>query len=407
MTSQLKSNRDSVFWTLCIMGLFAILSSTMSKNPVLKPFATSLETPEGFWMGFVASASTIPGILISLPAASLSDIFGRRKVLLASGVVFASAPFLYLLITVWWQLTLVRFYHGFATAVFVPVAEASIAERFPARRGERISLFSSATDVGRAIAPFLGGYILFLTGYGYHALYLVVAIAGVTAFVTALLFLAERKPSVIQSERSKETVPRMLHGWSSVARNRGVQVVSLIQASQFYTFGAVEYFLVGYLKDIVQLDSLSFGTIMGSQIVAVILTKPYMGRISDKVGRRIPIVVGSIVGGLPLLAIPFVTQFPVLLFLSIAYGLGFAMVTSSTPALVSELAPVSLAGTAIGFLSTIMDVGQFLGPIITGIVVATTLTYVGSFSALTIVLLASCLIFVMSGTAKTHLKNHR
>ena len=386
------------------MGSFAILSSTMSKNPVLKPFATNLKTPEGFWMGFVASASTIPGILISLPAVSLSDIFGRRKVLLASSVVFASAPFLYLLINSWWQLILVRFYHGFATAVFVPVAEASVAEQFPAKRGERISLFSSATAVGRAIAPFLGGYILFLTDLGYHTLYLVVGIAGVTALITALLFLAERKSSAIQSRGSKGTVLRMLHGWRSVARNRGVQAVSFIQASQYYTYGAVEFFLVGYLIDIVQLDSLSFGTIMGSQIVAVILAKPYMGRISDKIGRRIPIVAGSLVSSLPLLAIPFVTQFPVLLPLSITYGLGFAMVTSSTPALVSELVPASFVGTAMGFLSTIMDVGQTLGPIITGMLLATNMAYIGSFSALAAVLLISCLTFVASRIAKAQSK---
>ncbi len=199
----------------------------------------------------------------------------------------------------------------------------------------------------------------------------------------------------------------MLHGWSSVARNRGVQIVSFVQASQFYTFGAVEYFLVGYLKDVAQLDPLSFGTIMGSQIVAVILAKPCMGRVSDKVGRRIPIVAGSIVSGLSLLAIPFVTQFSVLLFLSTMYGLGFAMVTSSTPALVSELVPASLVGTAMGFLSTTMDVGQTLGPIVTELLLATNMAYVGSFSALTAVLLFSCLIFVAPRIAKNTLKNAR
>ncbi|MCK4669165.1 MFS transporter, partial [Candidatus Bathyarchaeota archaeon] len=158
MASQTKNSRDSIFLTLCIMGIFAILSSTMSKNPVLNPFATSLGTPE-VWSGFVGSVSTIPGILISLPAASLSDMYGRKKFLLMAGFVFASAPFLYLLITVWWQLILVRFYHGFATAIFVPVVQASIVELFPTKRGERISLFSSATYVGRGIAPFLGACV--------------------------------------------------------------------------------------------------------------------------------------------------------------------------------------------------------------------------------------------------------
>ena len=400
MFSGLKEARGSVFFMLCMMGIFAILSSTLSKNPVLKPFATSLETPEGFWMGFVASASTIPGILFSLPAASLSDIFGRRKVLLASAFVFASAPFLYLLVTVWWQLILVRFYHGFATAIFVPVTEASIAEAFPTKRGERISLFSSVTSVGRGIAPFLGGYILFVTGYGYHMLYLAVGIMGVTAFVTATLFLAEKKRSPADSINSVKTAKSMLHGWRIISGNSGILMACLIQASQYYTFGAVEFFLVGYLGDVVQLDAFQIGIIMGCQIVAVIIFKPFMGRVSDRIGRTTPIIVGSIASGLPLLAFPFITRFSDLLLLSVIYGLGFAMVTSSTPALVSELAPVNLTGAAMGFLGMTMDIGQTIGPLITGMILATNLGYQGSFPALTAVLLFSVVIFALPKIAK-------
>ena len=386
-----KDARTSILLTLCIAGIFAILSSTMAKNPVLKPFAAKLETPEGFWTGFVASASTIPGILVSLPAASLSDFFGRKKVLLASAVVFASAPFLYLLISVWWQLVLVRFYHGFATAIFVPVTEASVAELFPAKRGERISLFSSATNLGRAAAPFLGGYILFATDYSYNTLYLAVGIAGVTAFMTTLFLVTDMKNPDFQPSSSEKTVGKMLFGWRTVAGNPSILAVSFIQASQYYAFGAVEYFLVGYLKDLVHLDAFQIGIIMGSQIIAVILAKPFMGWVSDKTGRRTPIIVGSTVSGLPLLIIPFSTQSLTLLLLSITYGLGFAMVTSSTPALISELSPSNLTGTAMGFLGMTMDVGQTVGPLITGMLIATNLGYQGSFPAITAVLLLSAL----------------
>jgi MFS family permease len=372
----------------------------MSKNPVLKPFATSLGTPEGFWVGLVAAASTIPGILISLPAASLSDVLGRRKVLLTSTIVFASAPFLYLLISEWWQLILVRFYHGFATAIFVPVTGASIVELFPAKRGERMSLFSSATAIGRGTAPLLGGYILFATSYGYSTLYLAVGTAGVAAFMTTLIFLAENKRSMAQPRNSEKTAKRILHGWRIVAGNPSILVTCLTQASQYYTFGAIEFFLVGYLKDAVRLDALQIGVIMGSQIIAVILARPFMGRISDKIGRRIPIIVGSLIGGLPLLAVPFSTEFPILLILSTTYGFGFAIVTSSIPALISELAPVNLTGTAMGFLGMIMDVGQTIGPIITGMTLATNIGYQGSFPALAAILLFSAVIFALSRVGK-------
>ena len=395
MTSQAKSARNAVFWTLCIMGFFAILSSTMSKSPVLKPFSLSLGTPTD-WSGFVAAASTIPGILISLPAASLSDIFGRKKFLLIAGFVFASAPFLYLLITVWWQLILVRFYHGFATAIFVPVAEASVAELFPSKRGERISLFSSATYVGRVIAPTLGGYILFATTDNFHTLYLAVAVAGVTALIMALPFLMERKqPKITQQVDTKETVKRVFRGWRTVAWSHGVLVVSFVQACQYYAYGALEFFLAGYLPEVAHLDKFLTGIIVTSIIGVAIFARPYMGRVSDKIGRRIPIVLGCIVSGLPLLAIPFVADFWIILLLVMVYGFGFATVTASTPALISDLTPKELVGTSMGFLDTIMDVGQTLGPIISGFILATNLQYYGVFPSLTLVLLIACTVYLV------------
>jgi MFS family permease len=396
---QIKVSEKSLFLTLCIIGLFAILSSTMSKNPVLKPFATSLGAPADF-VGLVASASTIPGMLVSLPAASLSDVFGRRRVLLFSAFVFASAPFLYLFVTSWWQLIPVRFYHGFATAIFVPVAEATIAERFPKKRGERISIFSSATAVGRAIAPFLGGYILFLTNYGYSTLYLAVGIAGVTAFIIALFFLAGRKSPETQSVDSKTATATVFRGWLRVAKKREVQVVGFVQASQYYVFGAAEFFLVGYLAEIVKLDAFSIGVVMGSQVIALIVARPLMGRVSDRIGRRIPIISGSIISSLALVAFPFSSYFPALLLLSMGYGMGFAFVISSTSPLVSEVAPSDLVGTSLGYLSTMMDVGQTLGPIISGIILAITVQYSAMFYSLVFLLVFSTLVFTLSKRGK-------
>lgn len=376
----------------------AILSSTMSKNPVLNPFARALHTPDSL-MGFIASASTIPGILVSLPTASLSDVYGRRKVLLASGVVFASAPFLYLFATAWWHLALVRFYHGFATAIFVPVANAFVAELFPAKKGERISLFSSVTTVGRNLAPLLGGYILLVTNYGFHELYLAVGFSGLVSLITAFLFLKD-KPEGDDGDGAIRSGAGsgILQGLSLVARDRGIAAVSLVEAAQYYVYGATEFFLVGYLREIVHLDPFYLGIISWIQLATVPLIKPLMGRLSDKIGRRVPIVIGSIVSAGALIAIPFTTDFSFLLLISLSYGLGFSLVTSSTPALVGDLTQRKFLGTSMGFLGTIMDVGQTLGPIMTGFILATSLGYLGAFLSLMIVLLASCSVFLAART---------
>ena len=402
MKTSLGNGGNKIFLIFCALGMFAILSSTMSKNPVLNLFASSLGTPDS-WTGFVAAASTIPGILVSLPAGSLSDILGRRKLLLISSFVFASAPFLYLLIGSWWQLILVRFFHGFATAIFVPVANATIAELFPLKRGERISTFSSATIIGRSIAPFMGGYILVVTNNNFDTLYLAVGVAGLTALIIAVPFLFKKGASS-DNKYSKGTTSLMLQGWKAIARNRGVQLVSFIEGSQYYVYGAVEYFLVGYLKDVVGMDSFSIGIINGGYLLIVLIFKPIIGRFSDRVGRRIPIIFGSVIGGIPLMAIPYLKNSALILLLAVVYGFGFSMVTSTTPALGSELVTKTQIGTSMGFISTIMDLGQTLGPIICGFIISAGLGYSGLFLSLTILLLFSSVIFALSGIARSKRK---
>jgi MFS family permease len=204
----------------------------------------------------------------------------------------------------------------------------------------------------------------------------------------------------IIEQTAKDTIKNLFRGWGVVARNHGVLMVSFVQACQYYAYGAVEFFLAGYLPEVVHLNEFLTGIIITSIIGVAIFARPYMGRVSDKYGRRVPIAVGCIVSALPLLAIPFVADFWILLLLVVIYGFGLATVTASTSALTSELVPKELIGTSMGFLDMLMDVGQTLGPIISGFILATNLQYRGVFPSLAIVLLLSCIIFVLSGAAK-------
>jgi len=125
-----------------------------------------------------------------------------------------------------------------------------------------------------------------------------------------------------------------------------------------------------------------------------------MGALSDRIGRKPLIVFGSVVGAAALVLFPLTTHFYLILALSVVYGLGFSMVTSSTPPLVSELTSKELVGTGMGFLSTIMDVGQTLGPIVTGLILGFGFGYVGSFVGIAAILLAACFVFLVIGIWK-------
>lgn len=364
--ASIAGSRVSPFLLLCGTGLFAIFSSTMSKNPALPLFAKDLGARE--WdIGFIAAASTVVGVAISLPAGALSDLYGRRRVILAATFVFASAPFLYLLVSSPWQLAAVRVYHGFATAIFGPVALALVADLFRSGRGESMGWYSSATLIGRAAAPFVGGLVLSLAAYRW--VYALCGVAGLLA-----LWGASRLP-VDNRTRAGATLAEswgaLRSGLRDVVRSRPILVVSTMEALQYFSFGAMETFLPLYAIFFVRpaLSTVEVGAIFLAQVLTTALSKPLMGRTSDQIGRRPMIALGLAISGAAMAAIVTTGSFLVLLVVGVVYGLGLSIVTSSTSAYVSELAKAGSYGSALGVLSTIMDVGHSTGPMVTGILV--------------------------------------
>jgi len=378
----MKSAQPSFFILIALIGGLAIFSSTLSKTPVLPLFAHALNASPAE-IGWIVMASTLPGVLISYPAGALSDHLGKRRLLLASLIVFATAPFLYLLIETPWQLMAVRFYHGFATAIFGTVASAAIAERYTADRAARLSTYSSVTIVGRSIAPFLGGTLISLASFG--AVYIACAIAGVLALGAGLLLQDDTPAPMVKRERP--------HFWASLAtvlRDRGIMLVSLIEAAQYLVFGAIEAFIALYAASL-GIPAWQIGVILGVQLVSIVFTKPLMGRVSDRVGRRQVIIPGLLVGAASVVLLPYAPSFIGLSVLSLAFGLGFATVTSSTAALVADFTQNGRYGSSIGVLRTVMDVGQSIGPVLTGWMVGFA-GYGSAFTLLAAILVCAALL---------------
>jgi MFS family permease len=378
----MKPAPPAFFVLIALIGGLAIFSSTLSKTPVLPLFAASLNaTPAE--IGWIVVASTLPGILISYPAGALSDHLGKRRVLLASLVVFASAPFLYLLIETAWQLMAVRFYHGFATAIFGTVASAAIAARYSGDRAARLSTYSSVTLVGRSIAPFLGGSLISLASF--DAVYIACAISGVLALGAGLLLRDHEPPPA-----TKLALPHFWASLATVLRDRGIMLVSLIEAAQYLVFGAIEAFLALFAASL-GIPAWQIGVILGVQLVGIVFVKPLMGRVSDRVGRKQVIIPGLLVGAASVVLLPFAPSFIGLSVLSLVFGIGFATVTSSTAALVADLTRNGRYGSSMGVLRMVMDVGQSIGPVLTGFMVGVA-GYGSAFTLLAAILVLAALV---------------
>jgi DHA1 family multidrug resistance protein-like MFS transporter len=382
--------------SLFAVGFLARFSYALARTPVLPLFALYLGAgPEA--IGFIVGISTVTGIFFKLPSGALSDLIGRRRTLLAGLVVFAVMPFTYLLVGSYQLLILIRFLHGFATAIYGPVAMAVVMDAAGGRKGELLSWFSSVTIIGNLVGAPVGGFILYrlatssLTLFDFQVVYLVSGVAGLLSLFLALAALRGQE-TVGRSKGLKESLNRFTSGIKEVLSDRRVVVTSAMEGLQNMKVGALEAFLPIYAVKVAGLNEFQAGLLWGAQVLVTILAKPIMGRTSDRYGRR-PLIIGGM--GLCALAfgvIPLLQDFYLLLVTAAVFGLGEALVTSSTAALVADICQERHFGTAMGTFGTIFDVGHAVGPIIAGLLLAR-MSYLPAFCIMAVAPLASIPIF--------------
>ena len=388
----------SPFILLCTAGLLAVFSSTISKSPALPLFAAHLGANPSL-VGAIAAVSALTGILASIPAGIMSDRYGRRRMLVISGVVFATAPFLYLFVTGLWQLALVRLYHGLATAIFVPVATAYVSGLHVQARGERIGWFSTSTLLGRFMAPAAGGLMLgafAIPTSGFHAVYLLCGLAGIAAlpFILALPddHFNNNASHVITDTTGGRT--GALIEFRAALSNRAILITALVEASILFVYGTFETFLPLYIVGRGG-GAWEAGTVLSSQVITLALTKPMMGRFSDRHGRRPQIIYGALGAAVCIACVPAAQSLIPLVGVGVAFGLCISTVTSATSAHIADVSRAGGLGSSMGILGSVMDIGHTTGPLVSGLVAAG-YGFGPAFVAAAAVPAVFCVLFVLS-----------
>ncbi|MEW6713926.1 MAG: MFS transporter [Nitrospirota bacterium] len=388
----------SPFTSLCTVGFFARLSYALARSPVLPLFALYLGAgPEA--IGFAVGISTVTGIFFKLPSGALSDVIGRKRTMLIGLIVFAVMPFTYLFVKDYQLLIVIRFLHGLATAIYGPVSMAVVADVAGAKKGEMLSWFSSITIIGNLLGAPLGGFILHSlsataipSSGDFHKAYIVSGLAGMMSLILALKLLKE-KDVVDNSRGLKESLNKFLSGIKEVISDRRVVITSNMEGLQNLTVGALEAFLPIYAVTVAGLNELQAGLLWGIQVLVTILSKPIMGKTSDKYGRKPLIVAGMILCSISFGSIPLLKDFYLLMITAIIFGFGEAFVTSSSAALVADICKEKHFGTAMGTFGTIFDIGHASGPILAGFLIAQ-YDYLLSFWIMSGILLLAIPVFV-------------
>lgn len=370
---------------ICGSGFFLYFSYALSRSPIIPLWAKNLGASSQM-IGLAVAASTVSGIFLKMPAGILSDIVGRRTILIIGSLFFAFTPFFYPIVSSIIILVIVRLLHGSATAIFSPTISATISDLADKKnRGVQLGFFSSIQGIGQTLGALLGGFLISYQGFGLT--FLTSGFIGLVGLMSVLL-LQKREE---KSERRK-LFKEFVEGIQEVVSNNNIVITSFTIASQMFVVGAYNAFLPFYAKDIVKAEAWQIGLIFGIQTTTTLLARPFMGRFSDKTGRK-PIILSALIINAMLISIlPLLKSFELLLMFGVLWGLGTSVISSVAVALITDLTKQKKFGAAHGTYGTIFDIGEALGPIATGFLVAI-LSYNWTFIIVGVQLLLITLLF--------------
>jgi len=374
-------------------------------------------------MQWVVNSYALMLAALILISGSLGDRFGRKKIFIYGICLFVFSSFLCSVSQTTVQLIFPRALQGIGAAMMTPGSLSIINVSFEESiRGRAIGLWSGFSGGLAALGPFLGGYLV--QTFGWPSIFYINIPVGLLAFFIAVKFVPETKN--IESRKLDWignltiflgllgiTYALMLApkaGWQNtfvlgsfiggivltisfifnelhskyplvpvhIFKSSLVTGANIATLFLYFALSGVIFFLVLNLQQVQHFSPLAAGVSMLPTILLITFLSGYGGSLADKIGPRIPMIVGPLIVslgmGLLTLAGRHVNYFLQIMPGLILFGLGMSLVIA--PLTKSALAvDHKYSGTASGVNNAVARTAGLLAIALLGAVV------LSSFSA--------------------------
>jgi MFS family permease len=295
-------------------------------------------------LGLIGASHGLAFALLTIPLGRASDRFGRRAILLLSGVGIGVSAAIYLVAGHVAGLAAGKLLEAAAWAAFWPTLEAWIAERFGARASAAMGVAYGAYAAAFVAGSSIGGFII--ESFGLRAPFALYLATSALSVILVALLAGREGVDAGTGRHGVAVTPRIVTTSPAWARTRRV----LAYATGFvyvYGLGTILAFLPAYGADRA-LSPRGVGLLLATYWIARVSGSLAAGRASDALGARLILVPAMLatVGGAALVVVPFG---PVTLFLgSAALGLAAGASAPTCVGLIADHVGAAQRGTAMG-----------------------------------------------------------
>ena len=339
------------------MSIFACMLGSGIVVPLLPLYAESLGA-SGLWLGLIFAAFPLSRILATPVFGRLSDRKGRKLFISIGLLAYAIISFGFIYTNTVSQLVLMRFLHGLAGALILPIAQAYMGDISPpGEEGKWMGYANAAFFSGFGFGPLIGGVLS--EHLGMDAAFLAMGVLSLLAFTITIFFLPSIKPR--QSTTSYPSFGEMSRSGMIIGLFSFRLTLSLGRSIFFILLPILATYSLGLRPSLV-------GILLAVNILLMSLLGIPSGRIADRLSRRFLVVVGCLVSSMFLVTVPLGNTFGLLLVLAILGSVGSAIAIPAASALVVEQGKKYGMGSSIALFSMAFSIGMVVGPITGGVI---------------------------------------
>ena len=324
-------------------------------------------------LGIVLACYGIPRALLMVPAGSLADRFGPRRVMLGSDFARCLLTAVFAVLAAAHESSLlavapVAALLGAFSALFLPASMAMMPSLVESSRlTSANAVYTGFVQAGSMLGPVLGGVLVAVTGPS--TAFAVDAGSYLVSAVTLGFISASARPAAVADEAGAPVAdaaaePAAAAGdsgvgsvWGLLRQSRVLQIVLVVVLSaNFALVGTTEVALPALAHARFGADG--YGAVLTCVAAASILGALIVGRVGDRFRPAMLIAVAFVVAAAAIAAAPFIGGLPGLAAGMAVFGLGIGFDNVVSVTLIQRWAPPDMLGRVWGLLM-LASVGSF------------------------------------------------